>query len=443
MLVGAVIALPGSGQAAAPDPAVAPQEGVFALEGHGYGHGRGMSQWGAQGAAVQGVTYPKILSTYYPGTALVSSSATKWIRVLITDDTDTDMRVRPAAGLTVLANKKTKRLPTKLAGATVTAWRVHVVPGRLQLEGFSGAGPGGRWRVYKIGGKTALTSPVKLKTSAGGVRLVLPDGEQRDYRGEAWAYSDPAATSGLRVVNNVNLESYLRSVVPSESFPTWRPAALQAQAVAARTYALWRGRNVPRFYADICDTTACQVYHGRQRLDAVGKVTRVWEFASTDAAIGATAGKWLAYGNVYALTEFSASNGGWSTDGQKPYLPAREDPWDGYVPNSAHAWTASVPTAKVEQRWPQVGTVTALQVTSRDGNGDWGGRVLTVQIIGTTSTITVSGATFAGAVNLKHVWWRGVPPVDDGGLLPDPPPTDHPPAAAGATPTETGSPPVG
>jgi len=90
----------------------------------------------------------------------------------------------------------------------------------------------------------------------------------------------PTATPGdatvLRVVNYVSLESYLRSVVPSESPSSWRRAALQAQAVAARTYAMWRRAYGNLGYADICDTTACQVYHGLRLLDPSGTVVRTY-----------------------------------------------------------------------------------------------------------------------------------------------------------------------
>lgn len=410
LLLGA--STPAFGVAEATEAAVLPVDGVFALDGRGYGHGRGMSQWGAEGAASRGVSYKKILSTYYPGTSLVTESASTRIRVLVTDDVDTDLRVRPGAGLTVVVASTSKELPTKLADAKVTAWRVHVVEGKLRMEGYSGAGPGGEWHTYKVGGHSTHSGPVRLRAD-DGFRLVLPSGEQRDYRGEAWAYLDPKAPKGLRVVNRVRMESYLRSVVPSESFPTWRPAALQAQAVAARTYALWRGSNVPLgSYADICDTTACQVYHGRRKLDAAGKVTREWEATSTDAAVKATEGRRLEYQSKPALTEFSASNGGYSTDGRKPYLPVRADEWDGAVENSAHEWTATLKTTTVAEKWPAAGEVTALQVTSRDGKGAWGGRVLRVSIVGATSTVTVSGRAFASAMNLKHIWWRGTAAED-------------------------------
>lgn len=399
------------------EASVDPVNGDFILEGHGYGHGRGMSQWGAEGAASLGVPYQRILSTYYPGTRLVTSGEKARIKVWLTDDSDGDMRVRPASGLRVSTGEHSKVLPATLADRKVTTWRVRAVSGTLRLEGYSG----GSWRPYRVGGRAPLASPVKLRASAGQVRIVLPGGSQRDYRGQAWAVADPKGPGGVRVVNNVYLESYLRSVVPSESFPSWGAAALRAQAVAARTYALWKARNTGYGFADICDTTSCQVYHGHRNVDSAGRITREWETGSTDAAVAYTAGRWLQYAGAPALTEFSASNGGFSTKGDKPYLVARADPWDGEVSSAAHRWEVTVPAQRITKRWPQLGAVVSLRVRERDGNGDWGGRVRSVEIVGTARTITLSGSTFSSAMGLRHPWFRGLPTVGGMNVLPGSP----------------------
>ena len=76
-----------------------PSNGVLKLTGHGYGHGHGMSQYGARGAASKGLTHRQILAFYYPGTSVATIGGT--IRVLITADTDNDVRVVPASGLRV------------------------------------------------------------------------------------------------------------------------------------------------------------------------------------------------------------------------------------------------------------------------------------------------------------------------------------------------------
>lgn len=134
----------------------------------------------------------------------------------------------------------------------------------------------------------------------------------------------------------------LRSVVPGESPSSWLPDAPRSQAVAARTYALWHAAKRARPVADICDTTACQAYRGIRALDSAGRITRTYEAASTVRAVLVTGGQWLSYRDGPARTEFSASNGGHSTTGGVPYLPARPDPWDGAARNTAHTWAASI-----------------------------------------------------------------------------------------------------
>ncbi|MGQ0843241.1 MAG: SpoIID/LytB domain-containing protein [Sporichthyaceae bacterium] len=399
------------------EPMIAPVDGVFRLEGRGFGHGRGMSQWGAQGAAVQGVGYREILSTYYPGTRLVADSGNRRLRVLLTADRDGDLRVAPASGLVANRGRSEVELPKSLDGRKVTQWRVRLEAGRLEL-----AGRAGEWLPFAVGSSREVAEPLRLRTSPSrGVRLILGN-EQREYRGDLRAYRNPA-TGRLAVVNGVRLESYLRSVVPSEAYSTWRPAALAAQSVAARTYARWRARNVAIAggVADICDTTACQAYRGARRLDREGRVTRVWEAASTDAAISATAGQYLRYGGAEALTEYSSSNGGYSAAGDRPYLLARPDPWDGAVPSRAHAWTADLDVPALTRRFPKLGRILGLVVRDRDGNGQWGGRVLLVRVVGEFGSTTLPGTTFAKAVALRHSWWQ----VADGGAV-APAPTPGP-----------------
>ncbi|MGQ0626414.1 MAG: SpoIID/LytB domain-containing protein [Sporichthyaceae bacterium] len=438
-----------SGPAGAAEPTISPVDGTFSLEGRGFGHGRGMSQWGAQGAALSGVRYPQILATYYPGTTLVDDPVEQVLRVHITADVDGVLKVRPARGLRVRSEESSRMLPRKIDGAVVELWRARKIATGLRVAGLVE----GRWRKIAVDGRRTLASPVRFRTKPSrGVRIVIGPDEERDYRGQALAFADTRSGGAFRVVNKVKMEDYLRSVVPSESFPTWEPDALRAQSVAARTYALWRSRNVPLGFADICDTTACQVYHGIRRRNGSGAVTKLWEAASTDTAIRATAGQSLQFLGVPALTEFSASNGGFSTDGLKPYLIARLDPWDGVVRNNANSWTAKLKASTISARLRanglgDVGKVTGLRVLVRDGNGPWGGRVVRVRVIGKKGTVDVNGFRFASIVSLRHSWWRalngtgidpapsastqgaGEDPANSGPMVQDVPPA--PPAGSG------------
>ena len=94
-----VTAPPGQASRTVSESYVVPANGVLKLTGHGFGHGHGMSQYGAQGAALKGLTHRQILAFYYPGTTLGTTTGT--IRVLISADTDSDVRVLPTSGLRV------------------------------------------------------------------------------------------------------------------------------------------------------------------------------------------------------------------------------------------------------------------------------------------------------------------------------------------------------
>ena len=158
---------------------------------------------------------------------------------------------------------------------------------------------------------------------AAVIGLVLPSGAVRRYRGALRAV-DVSGTH-LDTVNVVSLEYYLRGVVPREALSSWRPAALQAQAVAARTYSVFhRNRATGKAY-DLCDTTSCQVYGGVDK-----------EVASTNDAVQATAQEILTFNGEPAFTQFSASSGGWTSAGGFPYLPTKADPWDDTPSNSSH-----------------------------------------------------------------------------------------------------------
>jgi SpoIID/LytB domain protein len=453
---GAVALAVGAGLLVACDPAPAPAppagevysrpaSGVFTLSGHAWGHGHGMSQWGAQGAATLGKSADEILSTYYPGTArtLQANSA---LRVLLSADDTVDQQVLPASGLTV-TDGQNRRL-TLPAGPR--RWRVVADAAGLHLQRLDAT-----WAAVPVAGATTLSSPVRFTSGSGLVAVVFPDGSSRDYRGTATAVRRTAG--GLYSTVAVPMESYLRSVVPLESSPSWKPAALQAQAVAARTYAAQRRSVAAAGSAyDICDSSACQVFAGSSRTSSTGSRTGN-EYASTDAAIAATAGHIRTWAGKPAFTEFGSSNGGWSTSGNQPYLVAKADPWDGAVPNPVHAWSAKLPVSSLEARFPAVGKLQRLRVVARDGNGDWGGRVSTVvlegqDVAGRPTSVTTTGSGIAAARSwpsysdgLRSNWWR----IDNGGsttssnVVPVPPttPAPAPAPALRATPVTVPAPP--
>lgn len=399
-----------------------PASGVFQLEGHGWGHGHGLSQYGAQGAATHGVTYDKILSAYYPNTTRAASAGGS-MRVLLEAGDEKNLQIEPSDGLTVTdtATGTKALLP---AGPTYDRWRALVSGANLSLQRLNGS----TWSDYAISGVSSFKGPLVFSSKTSTRRLVYPDATKRDYRGTL-----SAVVTGSGVMESVvtlSLEDYLRGVVPRESPAYFHAEALKAQAVAARTYSAFKRAHASSGAPwDICDSTQCQVFGGTRSVS--GTTTTELEQASTNSAVDATKGQVMLYQGQPAFTEFSSSNGGWSTDGNQPYLTANPDPWDALAfpagaTDTVHHWTATLRVSDLEARYGPQGLVhfEKMRVTSRDGNGDWGGRVLTVQLDGTNAKgapVTVDAT--GGGIYLSHTWpsysdglrsnwWRVIPAYD-------------------------------
>ena len=364
-----------------------PGSGTYTVKGHGYGHGHGMSQWGAQGAALQGLTHEQILDFYYPGTELATAKSK--VRVLITGDTTHDLVVvaQPGLRLRDLGSGTTYRLPQD-NGAT--RWRLVVGPGNTNVVDYLADGT---WQRWQPGGKAALQGIGEFRAGGDPLALVKPSSTVR-YSGFLRAAPPSAGSTARDTVNVVSLDDYVKGVVPYEAYTSWRPEALQAQAVAARTYAAFeRADNESRYY-QICDTSSCQVYGGVDK-----------EVASTNDAVDATARQILTYGGEPAFTQFSASSGGWTSAGSFPYLPAKADPYDGTPSNPVHSWSVKIGARAIKNHWPSIGTLQRIKVTARDGHGDWQGRVLTMVLDGTRNNVTISGDSFRSAFGLRSSWF--------------------------------------
>jgi stage II sporulation protein D len=274
----------------------------------------------------------------------------------------------------------------------------------------------GQWLVIPVQGATNLATPVRFSNvNTGIVNVVYPSLYSRAYRGSVMSWQiNPGYVYNI---NSLAMDDYLRGVVPQEASPSWYPAALQAQAIAARTYAAQQ-RSAAGVWStyDICDSSACQAYGGSSLRSSTGVVTPI-EYRQTDAAIAATAGQIRTYGGAPAFTQFSSSNGGFSVDGGQPYLVAKADPWDGAVANPMHTWSATLPVSTIQAYYPAVGKLQRIVISTRDGNGDWGGRINTVVLQGVdgaghaTSVTTTGGALYGirpfGAYSdgLRSTWW--------------------------------------
>ncbi len=333
------------------------------------------------------------------------------MRVLITADTDDDVRVVPASGLRVreVSSGAAYALP-EASGRSV--WRLRTVSGKTVLDYYDG-----RWHTYLPGG-SALSGAAEFYRS-GNLTLKVA-GADRVYRGAM-------RLDAGNTVNVLSLDDYVKGVVPREMPASWQSAAVQAQAVAARTYASWERAAHPTRSYQTCDTTSCQVYGGVAAEDY-----------RSNAAVDATAGKILTYQGKPAFTQFGSSSGGWTSAGSMPYLVAKADKYDGYSGNPVHSWTTTVKAATVARAWPAVGTLRRVLVTQRDGNGDWSGRVESLTLQGSRSDVVVSGYSFRSALGLRTNWFRfgtGSTPAPAPSPSPSPKPAPAPdPAPASTSP---------
>ena len=385
ILAGVVIALTASAGAvpAGADPTVTPKSRTITILGAGWGHGLGMSQYGAYGAASKGMGHTSILKFYYAGTTLARLAAGNALRVLISADNDNGLHFRPASGQRVSDSAGASlMLPS---GSKYTKWRISRSGNKRVL---SYRNPAGAYVAYRTKLKaTRVWSVHNAKT--GTVKLAMPNGTTRSYRGKL---SLRFAGSGARIINTVSMENYLRGVVPAEMPASWPAEALKAQSVAARTYAA-KLRSTVRKTAtyDLCDTSACQVYRGVSV-----------EYRTTDAAIKSTANKVVKYKGALALTMFSSSNGGWAASGGSgyPYLKAHKDPYDGLKRDQS--WSVSLSASKIVSAYPGIGALTSVRITARDGDGTYGGRVQTIRITGTKGSVNASGGSFKSRFGLKE-----------------------------------------
>ena len=389
-LIGRATAARGAGAAVAAAPAAtAATEQVSAVNSTltittaGWGHGRGMSQYGAQAAAKQGKTYQEILDFYYDGTKLTKIKSDSVMRVWITADTDNRLHVYAASGLRVRDSQgRTFTLPT---GKEYTKWRIQRSGSKRVLYYRNSKG-----KYVKFTDKKFKLDPKRVwyldNPKSGTVKLYLSSGN-RTYRGSL-SLRFTGASPGAITVNNVSMENYLRSVVPSEMPSSWSAAALRAQTVAARTYAArYRDNLGGKKVYDICNTASCQVYKGVMT-----------ETSATDKAVEATKDRVLTYKDAFAWTEFTSSNGGYSVKGDYAYLKAKEDPYDA---STNQVWATAVKTSTIEKKWPKIGTLKSISL-KRDGKGRWGGRVTEVTLTGSKGTQTMKGTTFKSALGLRE-----------------------------------------
>lgn len=363
-------------------PASAQGATVFTLTGHGWGHGIGMSQYGALGYAQHGWGYAQILDHYFTGTHVAPLRRSVSERVLLSSGSavhfgaSSAMTLRPARGKAIALPAGTYRLQP---GGSA---------GRLQL-------------VAKATGAVTkgLVAPVQVNPRSQPLRL--DDSAGIGFDGDHWHGSFRIVESGrtLECVDVVGLERYLRGVVPSEMPASWPLPALKAQAVAARSYAV-ATRNPSGAFDAYADTRS-QVY---------GPIEH--EATASTAAVAATAHRVVLYKGTVATTFFSSSSGGrtsseqaaWDTTSGQPYLVPVIDRYDSAGgANPYHTWpTQTYTSAGLARALGLSGVVGSLAMTVDPASQ----RVLSMGITSSGGTTTRTGDQVQVELGLRSTWFR-------------------------------------
>ena len=381
-------------------PAAYPYADVT-LTGHGWGPGIGMGQWGAFGYAISGLTYQQIIAHFYGSTysgtttlgKLPADQATTNISVVISQNNGSDLIVTSnsafsAAGVTIQAGQS-----VKLASSGSNKWNL-----------YTGQSCNGPWSSTPV--KTGLYNPEIVpseQTTLGAsnaetyaLTICMSSGNMTVQGNVSATYN---ANGNPRTVNSLPLEEYVAGVVPNESPAYWGTLGiagaqgeprgfqeLEAQAVAARSYVMANlGAGINGNYADICDLY-CQVYNG------LANQTQLVIAAVQDTAAQVV---YMPNGQI-ADTQYSSSTGGYTAPSTfKPVVDAGDSICIPQACNQHHTWQAQIPVTAIEQAYPSIGTLASITVTSRNGYGSLGGRVLNMTITGSTGTVSTTGSSFS------------------------------------------------
>ena len=343
----------------------------FTIRGAGFGHGVGMSQYGAYGYALNGASYRDILGHYYTGTAIGQANPGQRVRVLL-------QSVRGSASFTGA---------TRAGARKLSARKIYYVARRgasVQLRNARGRKLG-TYRALRVtgrGGKVMLRG-----TAANGRRNGV-------YRG-AMDFS-AGLFSGVNAVNSLSLDTYVRGVVGDESPPSWPLEALKAQAVAARTYALTTMKPTGSF--DVYPDTRSQVYGGIAA-----------EEASTDAAVAQTSGEVVTYNGQPVVTYFFSTSGGRTENVEntplgnepRPWLKSVDDPYDTMSPR--HRWgpiKLSLKSAGRKLGGLVKGKFRGIQVVQRGVSP----RIVEADVVGSRGRTRVTGGTLRARFGLYDTW---------------------------------------
>ena len=414
--------------ALAPSAAVRADDGMLpnaiVVNGRGYGHGRGMSQYGSYGwATTYGWSWQQILDFYYGGPtgntiaplADPAQEMTVWLSAMNNVQTAV---VADAGNAIFVQDPAPGRTWVSLVAREISQ-RVYRVWGSMERKcPTSTADPGGEGftviaDVATVASFTTTTGQDPASDPSTAIGLCEPRSNGRNkiryYRGEIRAVNNSKGEN--RTINALPIETYLRGVVPRESPAEWGAAAggagmnaLRAQAVAARSYSATENRYAG--LARTCDSQNCQVYGGAMLRESLNSTPISLEHPYTDQAIAETAGfVMMTPRGTPSRTEFTSSNGGRTAGGT---FPAQVDAGDlaSDPVNSLMVWTRVISAAQFMAKYPQIGTLTSV-VTTHDGLGsDWNGYATSVAINGTASTVNISGWTFKTTFDIPAPWFE-------------------------------------
>jgi len=395
-------------------PAAADLGSTVVISGHGYGHGVGMGQWGSLGYAIgadNGLgpqTYQWILNHYYgdDGNNVAGAASLQTVSDSSFHGGNVTVAMTEANDAFTIVNAADSGANVNYPGGSAAAVMFQPTSTPNVFEIFTGgscAGP--TWT--PVG---TATQPAASASDGGPVNLCTINGTI-EVHGTLTALQNSSGAE--RTVNTVPIETYVADVAAAESPSTW--AALggsgpqgqawgfqqtEAQVVAVRSY-VEASPNGYGGYADTCDQT-CQSYPGMR-----------WENLYDAGAAANTENQVMVINgtSTIATTEYSSSSGGYSAgaqlaDGQFPAVP---DDGDAVCVTGAcnphHDWTVSIPVSSIQAAYPQIGTLSTITVTARNGLGDYGGRVNQVTIAGSGGSVSVSGNAFAAALNLQSNWF--------------------------------------
>ena len=413
---------PAGHSAAAPPagPSAAAAPSAFTIHGAGYGHGIGMSQYGAHGMALRGYAAGRILSFYYGGAKAESVSLPDTIRVgLLQANRDPSIGGR-------LARVRVQGLEVPGLGGSGRFTVSGTSPGgriiRRTLPGhvtFSIKPQSGGMSVFDLG-RRRLFGPTKARTGvfvrfqtvSPPARLLLPQtGQQLRWgRLDVSLVRDERGVLRPRAIAVMPVNRYLRGL--GEMPGSFASAALRAQAIAARSYAFVttqiRGQHSGRGFWYGCD---CAVYASvRDQLYGgyayeVGTYGRRWV-----TAVSGTGSQVVRWRGRTVQAFYSSSSGGYTSSnaqwGSAPlaWFPARVDPYDrggGAHPNPNHTWTVRVSVASLGARLG-IGTATSVREVKPKS---WGYRVSIITVAGVEdgrrTSVTLTGTQFQAALRLK------------------------------------------